>query len=89
MLAACYLSCSLGLLERATLDRVRGLLNRFGLPTAMLRPIPAERILEAVRHDKKVRSGRTRLVLLEGVGRPVVRGDIPDSLIRDAYETLL
>jgi 3-dehydroquinate synthetase len=51
-------------------------------------PIDPDRILAAMRNDKKARGGSPQFVLLEGIGRPVVRGDIPEAMIRNVYESL-
>ncbi len=42
-----------------------------------------------MRADKKVRAGRVRFVLLDGIGRPVVRDDVAEPLVCEAYESLL
>ena len=89
LLAACRLSHQLGILDEETVARVEKLLSRLGLPTRLTDPIDTERILDTLRMDKKVRGGVGRFVLLEGVGRPVVRSDVPEGLVREAYESLL
>jgi 3-dehydroquinate synthase len=89
MLAACRLSRRLGLLDESTVTRVERLLARFGLPTTLSDPIETDRILETLRKDKKVRGGVGRFVLLEGIGCPVVRADVPEERVREAYESLL
>ena len=89
MVAVCRLSCSLGLLAVADAQRVESILSRFELPTRLADSIESDRIMAAIRKDKKVRGGVPRLVLLERIGRPVVRGDVPEEAIREAYESLL
>jgi len=89
MLAACRLSVELGWLGVAVAERVEALLGRLGLPTVMPTPIEAVRITESIRCDKKARGGKAQFVVLEGVGRPVVRDDIPEALVAEAYESLL
>jgi len=42
------------------------------------------RALAAMALDKKVSGRAVRWVLLEGVGRPVLRDDVPDTLVRQA-----
>lgn len=89
MLAACRLSRALGLLDSSTVDRVAVLLGRFGLPTRLEPAIAVEEILAAMRNDKKASGGSPRFVLLTGVGRPVTRGDVPESQVREVFESLL
>ena len=58
-----------------------------GLPTHVNLP-NGERILETMRHDKKSRDGRMRLVLPAGPGRVVVRNDVPDGAVLAAIEAI-
>ena len=88
LVAACRISHRLGILDSASTDRVERLLIRFGLPTRLENPIDLDRILAAMRNDKKARSGAAQFILLEGVGRPVVRGDIPETAIRETLQSL-
>ena len=89
MLAVCRMSRDLGLLEPSVVARVETLLTRFELPTRLVNRIEPGRILAAARHDKKVRGGAAQLVLLEGIGRPILRGDVAESVIREGYASLL
>jgi len=86
MVLAAELSHRLGMIGSADVDRVRRLLARAGLPVDP--PcVGARRMREFMAMDKKVKSGRIRLVLLEHLGHAVVTGDYPDavldSLLRD------
>jgi 3-dehydroquinate synthase len=89
MVAACRLSQRLGLLDAAVVDRVTDLLARVGLPTRLEHAIPADRIIETIGSDKKRRGGKVRYVLLEGIGRPVIRDAVAPALVREVYESLL
>ena len=89
MVAACRLSQDLGLLDSSTVTRVERLLHRFGLPLKLPQPIATADIMRAIDKDKKVRGGKPRFVLLEGIGRPVIRSDIPQAQVQSAYESLL
>jgi len=88
MLAACRLSHSLGLLGARDVDRVQTLLDRFGLPTVLAESVDWRRIITRLRNDKKVRAGKVRLVLLEGIAQPVIRADVPEKALRQAYDSL-
>ncbi len=88
MTAACHLSHTMGILDRAVVARVEAILHRFGLPTSLAEPIDSDLIMTALRHDKKIHSGATHFVLLEGPGRPVVRNGVSDQAILEAYESL-
>ncbi len=85
MLAACRLSHAMGLLDGPTVTRVETILKDFELPTHLTRRIDADRVMAAIRNDKKILGGAQRLILLEGVGQPVVRDDVPEQKVRDSY----
>lgn len=82
---AMELSRRLGWLEQADVARAVSLFKRAGLPTQGP-ALGADRYLDLMAHDKKVASGRLRLVLLEAMGRGVVSGDAPLPEIRAAIE---
>ncbi len=68
---AAHLSCQLGWLEAAALERVMALFGRAGLPVKGP-ALGAARYLDLMAHDKKVEAGRLRLVLLRAIGQAVV-----------------
>jgi 3-dehydroquinate synthetase len=72
----------------ALADRQNELLGRFGLPTRA-RGIDPEDVLRAITLDKKTSEGSVRWVLLEDVGQPVLRADVPPSLVRQVSEEIL
>lgn len=88
MMAAGEISVRMGLLPRETLDRQRAVLERYGLPTHAS-GLDRDRLLAAVALDKKVQGRRVRWVLLEGIGRPVLRDDVPDETVQAALDTVL
>lgn len=80
MVMAADLSARVGLLAGGEATRVRRLVERAGLPSQGPAELPPARYLELMRVDKKVAAGRIRFVLLEAVGRAVMRGDIDPAL---------
>ncbi len=67
--------------------RMSGLLRKFGLPTSMP-GLDADRLIEAMYLDKKVRGKAIRWVLLEDIGKPVIRDDIPMESVREVLAGL-
>ena len=67
--------------------RLSALLKGFGLPSSMPQLDP-ERLIEAMFLDKKVRGKAIRWVLLEDVGKPVIRDDIPMESVREVLAEL-
>lgn len=79
---AADLSWRLGLLDAADLERVRRLITAAGLPVAPPSELTADRFLDLMAVDKKVLSGRLRLVLLRQLGEAFVTGEVPPDLLR-------
>jgi 3-dehydroquinate synthase len=80
MVIAADMSARLGMIKDADVRRIRDLLARIGLPVAPPR-FGAQRALECMRVDKKVKSGRIRLVLLEKLGVARFTADYPDEAL--------
>jgi len=87
MTAAAHLSAALGLIGEADRRRIVATIAKAGLPTGGMVLDTAE-IVDSMAFDKKVKAGRVRFVLLDGIGRAVVRDDVPPALVRDAVESL-
>ena len=83
MVMAAELSELMGHLKKTEVSRVRELLKRAGLPVNGPAVAP-ERLLELMTLDKKAAKGRTRFVVLEAIGRAVLRADIDDAAVRRA-----
>ncbi|TAH44426.1 MAG: 3-dehydroquinate synthase [Betaproteobacteria bacterium] len=73
---AAELSCRLGWLGRADVERIAALFQRARLPV-WGPELGVGRYLELMSHDKKVEAGRLRLVLLKSIGRAVMHADAP------------
>lgn len=78
MLVAADMSARLGMLGADDVSRVRELLQRIGLPVDAPK-VGAARALELMSVDKKVKSGRIRLVLLEKLGAARFTADYADE----------
>ncbi len=88
MAAACQLSESMGLLASETRGRIVKMLNDYGLPTRPSEPIDVETVHSMLARDKKAAAGAVRFVLLEDLGRPLLRSDVPSATLLDALATL-
>jgi 3-dehydroquinate synthase len=82
MVMAADLSRRLGYVDTGFVDRLRALCERAGLPVRAPSLGGAERWIELMRIDKKAEAGELRFVLIESVGRAVVRG-VPQPLLRE------
>jgi len=83
MVMAAELSLRLGLLEHGGVKRVRELVSRAGLPVAGPALAP-DKLMELMAVDKKASQGKLRFVVLEGIGRGVLRGSVDERLVREA-----
>jgi 3-dehydroquinate synthase len=81
MMLAARFSERMGHLEPGDISRIRSLLSRAGLPVAAPE-LGADRYLELMAHDKKVQSGRIRLVLLKRLGEAHLTNDYPAEQLR-------
>lgn len=88
MMAAASMSVRMGLLSPDVLDRQRRVLERYGLPTSA-DGLDREHLMAAVALDKKVHGRKVRWVLLEDIGRPVLRDDVPPEIVEAALDDVL
>lgn len=82
-----------GRCNAGTSDRVAGVLAAHGLPVRwggsdLSGGDSIERVMAAMRHDKKRWDGTLRLVLPEAIGRVSVESGVEESVIREALENL-
>jgi 3-dehydroquinate synthase len=83
MLMAAELSARAGTLRREDAERVRALIARAGLPLRGPK-LAIERYLELMQVDKKAAAGKIRFILLDGLGRATLRGDLDERLVRES-----
>jgi 3-dehydroquinate synthase len=82
MAAAARIANKRGMLEDNEVKRLLGLMERAGLRTE----VPDFRvgdIMQAMQHDKKVREGKARFVLLKSLGNAVIDDDVSPDLVRE------
>jgi 3-dehydroquinate synthase len=83
MVMAGELSVRAGTLAVDDAARLKRLVQRAGLPVEGP-PLAWERYLELMAGDKKASAGRIRYVVLQGIGRAVLRHDLQESDVRAA-----
>jgi len=76
MVGAAKLSQRLGLLPSAAVERQRALLQKFGLPT-VFSGLDLTEITKAMELDKKTKEKAIRWVLLQDIGKVIIRSDVP------------
>lgn len=75
LLAECELSKTLGLMSEGEVDRVKKLLSKAGLSTDIPEYIDRKALVDKLYTDKKVRDGKLRFVLQDGIGKIKQFGD--------------
>jgi 3-dehydroquinate synthase len=87
MCAAAHVALRLELISQEQQGRIRAVIAAAGLPTGGLK-IDARQVVDAMMFDKKVRGGKIRLVLPQGIGAATLRGDVPADLMLEAVTSL-
>ncbi len=82
MVQAAELSQKLGWLEATDVARVKRILVLANLPITPP-PIPVETALRLMGHDKKVKRGQIRLILLKSLGEAVLTADFEAQLLNE------
>lgn len=77
-----------GLLTQGEYDDMLALLRQAQLPVKIPENMGAQDFIANMRHDKKVKSGVIRYVLLDHIGRAFVANDVPDDEIMQIIDTL-
>ena len=86
MCIAAELSRRLDWISAKDVQRITALVERAGLPHQGPADLASERMLELMAVDKKVKSGKMRLVLLKSIGHGVIADDIDPSKVKAAIE---
>jgi len=103
MMGAAKLSQRLGLLPSAAVKRQQALLQKFGLPTSLRAKAAGQKcgrqgsnlkvslagIIGAMELDKKVKGKAIRWVLLEDIGKAVIRSDVPQEDVLAVLQELM
>jgi len=96
MVGAAKLSQRLGLLPSDAVERQRALLQKFGLPTSLRAKrgnlkLSLVGVTKAMELDKKVKGKAIRWVLLQDIGKVVIRSDVPHqevlAVLQDMVES--
>jgi len=87
MVGAAKLSQRLGLLPSAVVERQQSLLQKFGLPTGFS-GLDLTEITRAMELDKKTKEKAIRWVLLQDIGKAVIRSDVPQQEVLAVLQEL-
>lgn len=83
MLAAARISNKMGILDKNELIRLRRVVERAGLPTEIPR-LDVEKLIRAMKHDKKMLGGKMRFVLPKAIGEVFITDEVSPPVIEKA-----
>jgi len=87
MMGAARIARHLEMIDDELLAMHSDILRLFSLPTEMSN-MNLNAILQAMKRDKKVESGKLRFVLLKDIAKPIVRNDVPESIVLQALKEI-
>ena len=82
MLAAARISNKLGIFDKNELLRLRGVIKSAGLPIEVP-SLELEKLIQAIKHDKKILRGRIRFVLPKAIGSVFITDEVSLSLVKE------
>jgi 3-dehydroquinate synthase len=82
MMVAARIAEKLGFFDNNGLTRLKSLLKSAGLPTKMPR-LNSDKIIQAMKHDKKITGGKVRFVLPKAIGEVFITDEVDLSLIEE------
>src|SRR5436190_11472076 len=86
--AACAISIKRAGLAPRQRDAIIDLLRRFDLPTCLPKDFPRNKVVSAVKFDKKFEGGKVRFVVTPGIGTARLSSDVTLDDIREAVTAL-
>jgi 3-dehydroquinate synthase len=88
MVLASQISKELGLISENARSRIENLIKSAGLPV-FIKDLSLKKIIEAYYRDKKFIGEINRFVLIRGIGRTVIKQNVPLSIIKDSLASRL
>jgi 3-dehydroquinate synthase len=85
LVLAARLSHKIGWLPAGEAARIERVVQACQLPVRLRQKLPAEKLLAAMKLDKKVRGGKLRFIALRAIGRAETVDDVPEKTIRDLW----
>ncbi|TVR48266.1 MAG: 3-dehydroquinate synthase [Puniceicoccaceae bacterium] len=69
-------------------DRVRRVLQAYGLPVRLVEPLPVPALMAAMRKDKKAQGGVPRFIVLKAVGQAALRDGVSEAMVAKIWTEL-
>jgi len=82
MLVEARISNRLGILNKNEVNRLKEIISRAGLPTE-LPPLELEKIVQAMKHDKKILQGKIRFALPRTIGEVFITDEVNTTVVEE------
>ncbi|MCM8791946.1 MAG: 3-dehydroquinate synthase [Candidatus Omnitrophica bacterium] len=82
MLVALEIGVNLGITSKNSFIRIKKLLGKVKMPIKINKRVSLDQIIQAYYYDKKFKTTKNRFVLIKDIGRPIIKENIPLSLIK-------
>ena len=83
MLVEARIANRMGILDEKEVNRLKNLISKAGLPTE-LPNLQLEKLIQAMKHDKKILQGKMRFALLKSIGEVFISEEVSQSIIEQA-----
>ena len=83
MLVEARIANRLGILDKKEVIRLKDVIVRAGLPTEMP-SLQLEKLIQAMKHDKKILQGKIRFVLPKSIGNVFITDEVSPSILEQA-----
>ncbi len=80
MVAAAKIAVKLGIMDAENVTRLKKILKKAGLMTT-LPQMEVKQVIQAMRYDKKVQSGKIRFVLPRSIGQVFITDDVSTAIV--------
>lgn len=81
LVMAARLSELLGYIDEHQVSRIKTLIEKYGLPTKLRKPLSISSIRKAIRRDKKVEAGTLRFIILNKIGEAREDRNVSEKLL--------
>ncbi|MFC1909741.1 3-dehydroquinate synthase [Chloroflexota bacterium] len=87
MIAAARISNSMGILDKEASKRMEELIRQAGLPTR-IPSLKIDNILQSMKHDKKIQSGKFKFILARAIGEVYITDEVSPQLVEEVLVKL-
>ena len=72
----------------SNLEKQKHILKKYSLPITFNEKLDLDNIVNLTKNDKKSKSGKINWILLEDIGKAVIRNDVPDEIVIKSLKSI-